>query len=255
MATILTDETLYQRRNTKEVHDEKLAVWRESHERVRENAVEALKFHQLQIEAGQKKKLADEAETFLALQQAKAEDEKRIKEAEEAAKLIPKPLPRVPTPPAEPVQERPASTPTPPHIPTPPQQNFQRASQTPPFQLFQQPAKQPVRNVDQPQSQIIDTPAPPQHISPPKPRPSSPVKHTIPPTPPPLESEISKSNAVDPKIAAYEAIHQNCKNMRKYLDTRSKDFKKHANELRRTIRMTMGQLLESGGNRLQVRPN
>jgi nucleoporin GLE1 len=280
MTSILTDEEAYVNRNSKENHDQKLQDFKTCHDKVREQAMCALKLFELKIEADQAKQRADDAQRILAVKTAKAQHEIRLREAENAAKLVPKPPPRVPTPPPQslpqvPVQ-RPAPTPTPPtdHTiaapsvvsPQPPtqlakpRQPQQQVQQPQPVQPPQQPPKQPqqpppqsvqhpILNANQPQPAQTST-------RPPRPVQDPPFgQHTISTVPPPLVEELSKRDNVDPSIAALEAIHKTCKDMRKYIKSQPRDFVKHAGDMRRKIKMHMGQLVEVGSNKHQVNLN
>jgi nucleoporin GLE1 len=262
MASILTDETLYQNRNCKQLHDEALHISKKRHDQVHDNAVAALRLHELRLEQDQAKQLADQAEALLEAKRAKAAEEIRIRKAENAVKLIPQPPPRVPTPPPQqPTPEttvnKPAPAPQSNHA-TPPQPSL--TSQQPAKQPQQQPGRESTQNIASSAAQSGQaTPvAQPQAPQATPRRPSllnSTTQHTIPNTAHvPLNPELVKHTGIDPTVAGLEHIHQTCKKMRQYLKTQPKEFIKHAGDMRRKIKMTLGQLLEQGGNKAQVRP-
>lgn len=249
-------------RNSEDAHRTALEAAQAEHARVRRLAVQAIELSDAR-EANEKLRLhALQEEERVRIETERAQEECRLRDIENKARSIPKPAPRIPTPP--PVQtpkSAPAPAPQPVQQPTPPPQLQNAAAQAakpvtttpqqpPPADLFKRTQSQ---SQSQPQTNPFQKPVPSsaQQASSPLP-PSQPPKSSTRP-----QSTVQDASHMLPGAGRYMEIHQSLKQLRASIKqemTMNKALKDAAGPMRRRITTVVGQLtVGTGVNKGPVR--
>ena len=246
----------FENRNSEEVHREALAAAYAEHQKIYDAAVRANQLEQARLEQLRLQQHNIQEEERVRLEEERVREQIRLQELQDRARQIPKVPARVPTPPpsaqppipetksaappstkaASAAAERPVAQPAPQVTqPTPtPINPFPNATpaQAPTTQSFNPFAQtgQPASTPFAPASQPATTPSQPT----PQPAATTQQQST------PAQSVQHLLHGVD----RYVEIHKSLKDLRKYVNSAgdaNKEFKKAAGELRRTLRMAIGQ--------------
>lgn len=251
-------ELRFENRNSEDVHNEALAATLAERQRINDTARRAIQLENARLERQRLQQHLVQEEERVRLEEERVQEEIRLREIENRARQIPKVPARVPTPPPStqpPIQEpKPTAPPTSQPAPA-------AASIAQPQPLVTQPQKTP-SNAFQ-----TTTPAQPHTTQPSNPfaqsaksasNPFAPA--STPATAPPLTQQPPAAVAPAQALAhasstqspghlmagvdRYVEIHKNLKGLRKYVNNAGEQnsaFKKAAGELRRKIRMAIGQ--------------
>jgi nucleoporin GLE1 len=276
-------ESDWYERNSEATHAAALAKSKALHDAVREKAVGTLQIEMLRLETERLRLQRIQTAERVRLETERAMEAVRIREEENKAKLIPKPPPRVPTPPPP---KQPFQQPTPPTTtpaPVNPQavESAKATSQTPTPNLFQPSQKQAPQVTVPPNSQQPAIPqqtpasnplqAPSQHqhgsqqqnhvpqptqapstLSTPKPEPSS----SQPDMGKKTATQNQRQQTLHPSVDLYVDIHKRLKMLRALIRKYGEQipqFKKATGDMRRAITRSVGQLTEGRDtNRDQV---
>jgi len=267
-------ESDWDERNSEATHAAALAKSKALHDAVREKAVGTLQIEMLRLETERLRLQRIQTAERVRLETERAMEAVRIREEENKAKLIPKPPPRVPTPPPpkQPVQQPTPPTTTP--APANPQagESAQAISQAPTPNLFQPSQKQAPQVAVPPNSQQPTIPqqtpasnplqAPSQHqhgsqqqnhvpqptqapstLSTPKPEPSS----SQPDMGKQTAAQHQRQKTLHPSVDLYVDIHKRLKMLRALIRKYGEQipqFKKATGDMRRAITRSVGQLTE-----------
>lgn len=254
-----TRDVLLEARNTEVLHATALATALAEHEHVRRVALLAFRNEELRTEELKLRHVERQEQERLKLEEERAASRARI--AAIAAQRQARP--RTPTPPpylspprraATPVQppvavSRPVVTAPPPQPErqyVPPQIAPQPPPQAPPLQT----------NNLQPPRQPEQAPAPAQLSATPQPSQTQQPSQSQHPSRRGQPSRQSPYATALPGTAEYYAIHQRLKELRRYaksLGVDNAEFRKKMGEMRRKIKVSMGQLTgERGANKVPV---
>jgi len=224
--------------NSEDVHNAALEEAYAYHVNLREYAVGALRLHEAREAAEQIRIRAEQEEERLRVDMARAKEECRLRDIENKARSIPKPAPRIPTPP--PVEAPPA--PSPPKLTAP----VSTLAQAQPAPVHSEPQQAAVHVPS-----LLYTPAPSSS--------TQPVQSTVatapaPPMPPKVINGLaqqsqttiaSQPHTVD-GTARYQEIHLALKKLRASFQNdifpQNREWAKRPNEIRRKIRTKVGQL-------------
>ncbi|KAK6584272.1 hypothetical protein PZA11_002496 [Diplocarpon coronariae] len=264
------DETRYA--SMKEQHTALLAAAQERGRLIREAARLTLQAESDNQEARLLKARADALEKSVAAAERKAREECRIRDAENKARAIPQPAPRLPTPPAPPAVPAPpvgqaavppATSPTP--SPAPAGNGTSGGLFGPPAAAASSPSAS-----SRAQTTTQSTPPAAASSQPAPAVPRSPSATAVQQAPPAPQPEARVSHVL-PDAPRYAEIHRLCKDMRRFVaeqttvtlnvphpngtpGNKPSSLKAYAGELRRALTRTMGQLTEgSGTNTDQLR--
>lgn len=248
LGTVYDHDIRFEHRNAEDVHKDALAAALIEHDRIREAALRAYELNELRLEQERLRLHALQEEERVRIETERAREECRLREIENKKKQIPVPAPRAKTPP--------------PRAPSPPPA---RAAET------AKPAAAAAASSSQPVS-IAQYPPPQPPTTATKQAPLSnrfgpasinaaraPAQATVQPSAPnslkPSQSASAPSYTL-PHIERYAEIHQTLKKLRKMIVDEGKQnpaFKKKTGEMRRAIRVSMGQLTgEKGSNKQPV---
>ena len=252
-------ELRFENRNSEDVHREALAAAYTEHQRIQEAAVRATRLEEARLEQLRLQQQTIQEEERVRLEEERVREQIRLREIENRAKQIPKVPARIPTPPPSaqtPAQETkpsaPASSQLAPAAAVPStHQSTTPVAQPPIAQPFNQvqttqpPTTQPSNSFTQPVSQpsnpFVQQPAVvPSTIS--QPATQLPMKTT-----PPQPSTTQMHPYLLAGVDRYVEIHKSLKELRKYVNNAGntdKPFKKQVGDLRRTLRMAVGQCVK-----------
>ncbi len=275
MASAIYEQHIkFQNRNAEEVHEAALSAAYAAHTAIREEAIRVAELHQLRRETEHLRKRAAQEEERVRVAHAKALEEIKIREAENKAKQIPQPPPRVPTPITQPIPEEANS-----------KSEKLKSATTNPTSVEPAPSKpssetltassstsQPV-NASAPLSQLSNTSYSQQQstasasngqdlasrrIS------SEVLAHHALPKATPVNEHFSTVTA-DPDCAVdivkalqhlprYAAIHKCCKQLRQFVTQQDKAFVNQAGEMRMIIKRSVGQLVPASEAAANAKP-
>jgi nucleoporin GLE1 len=279
----------WEERNSEETHKAALAAAHAHHTAVREKALEVLEISKLREETEKLRQKRIQTEERVRLETERAMEELRIREEENKAKLIPKPPPRVPTPPQpiqQPVQQpkQPEFTSAPANQPVnqltqaPKQASapnvFQSSQTQPPPNTSQANLKQPTSqqttpatashpmqaqlqvSAQQPKQAQQPTQAPSTTAQRPQAPSNAPQARQAPWTARPASQHLEEQKIMHQSVDRYADIHKNLKDLRdaiRQFGELNRQFKNEAGAMRRAIIMSVGQLTEGRGvNKVQV---
>lgn len=261
----------FENRNSEDVHREALAAAYAEHQRIQEAAVRVARLEEARLQQLRLQQQAIQEEERVRLEEARVREETRLRELENRAKQIPKVPAKAPTPPqsSPPATNRPqpAAVPVTQPAPVPANPPTQQSNQPPvtqpptsqSFNPFQtaipvqsippqsgNPSAQPTSQAPNPFAQVAAQPSNPitQQAAPapsiPRQPPSS--LHTIQPSGPIKPPPYLLAHA-----DRYVEIHQKLKELRKFVKSAGESdakFRKIMGELRRTLRMSVGQIVK-----------
>lgn len=248
-------------RNSEDVHKDALAAALAEHERIRDIAIRAYQLNEA-WEAKEKLRLhALQEEERIRIETEHAEEECRLRDIENKARQIPRPAPLVPR----------AATPPPIETPKPPPPSVEQPTHSQPARPATQAEQPPVqtRQHTPPNSFQARGPAPANSFPTSAQPPSNPVQaHKQPPkSPTPFQASTGLRQPAAPPVKAaapplghhktyllpgterYAEIHRNLKLLRRRIVNAGGNnpaFKKKAGDMRRSLRMVLGQLTIGG---------
>jgi nucleoporin GLE1 len=243
ISTVYDHDLRFDNRNSEDVHKDALAKALAEHERIRVLALRAYQLNEAR-EAQERLRLHTlQEEERVRILTERAEEECRLREIENKARQIPKPAPLIPRAPTPPPVEEPK--PPPPPVQEPPQQ-------TAPPAAAQQQQTQPItqQNTFQTNQQPPQPPLPPQITNSPQLQ-----QQVAPPVQAPRPTQSTPRSHLLPGIERYIAIHENLKDFRKKfkdIQESNKAYKTQSGNMRRKLRMALGQLTFGQDNDRQV---
>ena len=253
----------FENRNAEEVHKEALDAAKAFHDEINASARRATKLYEARQHQLQLQQQAIQEEERVKLLEERAREEIRLREIENRARLIPKVPARVPTPPAPSVETpksavppslqptrpsiQPAARPTLQAATTPtvlPKPQPPTAQPIPVSQTTQPPTTQPANPFSQPTTQPPAQSSNPNPLAFATPNQAQPVRA---PQVQPQSDQIQNQSFLLKGVQRYAEIHQALKEMRNFVNNacdQDKSFKKAVGELRREIRMKLGQIVK-----------
>jgi nucleoporin GLE1 len=251
-STTYEHDRKFDARNSEDVHNDALAAALAEHQRIRQIAVRAIELSEAREATEKLRQHALQEEERVRIETERAQEECRLRDIENKARSIPKPAPRLPTPPPvqapkPPPAPPPTQQPTPPPQPPPqPSQPSTTPKQPPPPNPFTQ-AQPPQNPFTQPQQPPQQPPQPPNpSLKPPTPPPvHQPAPPVQPPDSTPLNRTPSPNSHMLPATRRYEEIHRSLKQLRASVLEETKTnpaLKAVTGDMRRRITAVVGQL-------------
>ncbi|KAG0648619.1 Nucleoporin GLE1 [Hyphodiscus hymeniophilus] len=232
-ATFPDFDLRFENRNSEEEHAAKLAASHAERLKINEAARRAVELEEIRQNQFKLRQHTLQEEERVRLAEERIREETRLREIQNRERQIPKVPERLPTPPAAPVQE-----------PKPTVTVSTAVAVQPANPFTQQPQQIPPNTVAEQTRQAAANPFAQQSTTAPTPTPT-PTPIVAPPIPSTTQqSHSQKHNFLLKGVDRYVEIHQALKQMRKVIKKEcetNKKFQKEVGDLRRELRMKVGQ--------------